>query len=487
MMYRTLALVAIVAASSVSVEARLNASRGLQGKNNDKNNKEKNNDKDNKEKDNAAAAPVPTVPAPVFPAIPAGATEFRAISGNGCGDELCGNCEGDCDADEDCQAGLICMQRADDEVVPGCSGFAKSQWDYCYNPRAGISEDTPPAVPVTTTPISPPAGFTPVTTVPTQTAQPTGSGFFDGWGPAEFQAGYNGPMPTGSGGNVNGNPLWNSALLGFERETAMAQFVPQFQQGSYPRTTGPLRLRAVVNTDIMKAWVLFEQGEDKHKGTWTVYMHSVIPFLCPATGPGGAELMWSINERPIGGVLGQGPQASATVFEGNPDSWCVSTGGHYDPTLGCGGLSQFQNTRCPSVKTCDQNRDVTSCEMGDLTGKHGFLPIGQGTITQYEDEYITNIERLAGLSIGFKCPTGQPPIVACANLVPDAPPPGFAFPTGPSPGTGPPPGAEGGPPPGAQGGPPPGFNAGPPPGQTGAPPGFGQFNGGVGGRGAESF
>ena len=36
MMYRTLALVAIVAASSVSVEARLNAGRGLQGKNNDK-------------------------------------------------------------------------------------------------------------------------------------------------------------------------------------------------------------------------------------------------------------------------------------------------------------------------------------------------------------------------------------------------------------------------------------------------------------------
>ena len=79
-MYRTLTLVAIVAASSVSVEARLNAGRGLQGKNNDKDNKEKNNDKDNKEKDNAAAAPFPTVPAPVFPAIPAGATEFMQIA-----------------------------------------------------------------------------------------------------------------------------------------------------------------------------------------------------------------------------------------------------------------------------------------------------------------------------------------------------------------------------------------------------------------------
>jgi hypothetical protein len=43
-----------------------------------------------------------------------------------------GLCEGDCDYDSDCDAGLRCFQRDGYESVPGCSGSGKKGWDYCY-------------------------------------------------------------------------------------------------------------------------------------------------------------------------------------------------------------------------------------------------------------------------------------------------------------------------------------------------------------------
>ena len=187
------------------------------------------------------------------------------------------------------------------------------------------------------------------------------------------------------------------------------------------------RLRAVFNNEFLKAWVLLDQGDDKTSAVWTVYVHAVIPWICPQTGSEPVELLWHVNERPIGGSLGEGPPSSSTPWEGTPDQWCVTTGGHWDPTFGCGGLSQFQNTpSCPAVKVCDPEYDLTSCEMGDLTGKHGLLSTASQTLSYYEDPYITNIENMVGLSINFSCASGQPPVVACANLLPDAPPPGFA-------------------------------------------------------------
>eukprot|EP00928_Gymnodinium_smaydae_P042994 TRINITY_DN288_c1_g1_i4.p1 TRINITY_DN288_c1_g1~~TRINITY_DN288_c1_g1_i4.p1 ORF type:complete len:2624 (-),score=354.57 TRINITY_DN288_c1_g1_i4:129-7931(-) len=40
-------------------------------------------------------------------------------------------CQGDCDSDHDCEAGLYCMQRDKDEPINGCSGTPKRDWDYC--------------------------------------------------------------------------------------------------------------------------------------------------------------------------------------------------------------------------------------------------------------------------------------------------------------------------------------------------------------------
>ena len=54
-------------------------------------------------------------------------------------------CEGDCDNDGECGAGLRCFQREyDTEIVPGCGAggaTSSSVWDYCYDPYADPSAD----------------------------------------------------------------------------------------------------------------------------------------------------------------------------------------------------------------------------------------------------------------------------------------------------------------------------------------------------------
>jgi len=42
-----------------------------------------------------------------------------------------GECEGDCDNDNECEGSLVCMKRNGGEIVPGCSGIDKAHWDYC--------------------------------------------------------------------------------------------------------------------------------------------------------------------------------------------------------------------------------------------------------------------------------------------------------------------------------------------------------------------
>ena len=59
--------------------------------------------------------------------------------GSGCTTRhKCGACEGDCDRDADCVAGLKCFQRNSKVAVNGCapggSGDMRSN-DYCYDPK----------------------------------------------------------------------------------------------------------------------------------------------------------------------------------------------------------------------------------------------------------------------------------------------------------------------------------------------------------------
>lgn len=59
-----------------------------------------------------------------------------------------GMCEGDCDGDSECAVGLVCYQRDGPDGasrVPGCSGAATDDWDYCI---PGVSTSTSPLVEV---------------------------------------------------------------------------------------------------------------------------------------------------------------------------------------------------------------------------------------------------------------------------------------------------------------------------------------------------
>ena len=57
----------------------------------------------------------------------------------GGGDYLCGECQGDCDSDGDCEEGLLCLQRSGFDDVPGCKGEGGSRdmygKDICYKPN----------------------------------------------------------------------------------------------------------------------------------------------------------------------------------------------------------------------------------------------------------------------------------------------------------------------------------------------------------------
>jgi len=44
-------------------------------------------------------------------------------------------CEGDCDSDDDCEGGTTCYQRSGTPTVPGCSGEGKKDYDYCHQYR----------------------------------------------------------------------------------------------------------------------------------------------------------------------------------------------------------------------------------------------------------------------------------------------------------------------------------------------------------------
>ena len=57
-----------------------------------------------------------------LPPPPAAQAELFSLDVNACMDQPCGACQGDCDADSDCEGSLACFLRAagDTGEVPGC-------------------------------------------------------------------------------------------------------------------------------------------------------------------------------------------------------------------------------------------------------------------------------------------------------------------------------------------------------------------------------
>jgi hypothetical protein len=64
---------------------------------------------------------------------------LKNIGVNSCtASNKCNQCEGDCDSDKDCAAGLKCFQRSRHNPVPGCGGQGAWGWDYCYKPSETV-------------------------------------------------------------------------------------------------------------------------------------------------------------------------------------------------------------------------------------------------------------------------------------------------------------------------------------------------------------
>jgi hypothetical protein len=109
------------------------------------------------------------------------------VGENGIGDSFpLGECEGDCDTDEECGEGLLCFERDGTEAVPGCSGTGVSGKDYCFKTDMTRAPSTssptispkPTDIPTTAPPSKAPTTSQPSTARPTNqpsTARPTRS------------------------------------------------------------------------------------------------------------------------------------------------------------------------------------------------------------------------------------------------------------------------------------------------------------------------
>jgi hypothetical protein len=145
---------------------------------------------------------------------------------------------------------------------------------------------------------------------------------------------------------------------------------------------------------------------------WEISIDSINADICKNTCDADPDctapatmLNWHIHERaiPVGGG-------------------CGDAGGHWDPTFGCGGASQYQPTLCGTITTdvpgrvnpqsCDPTADIALCEMGDLSSKMGQVMISEST-QQFADKYISNLDNIKDLSIVFHCGA---PRVACSNF-----------------------------------------------------------------------
>lgn len=88
-------------------------------------------------------------------------------------------CEGDCDADEDCSADLICYKRDANEAVPGCDGGEQdsSETDYCIQDPSAAAASAADALTlssfITTTGPTPIPAPTPPAPTPLPTSPPT--------------------------------------------------------------------------------------------------------------------------------------------------------------------------------------------------------------------------------------------------------------------------------------------------------------------------
>lgn len=76
--------------------------------------------------------PAPTTTTPTIQPQPELSYLGSCVTGS------CKICEGDCQEDADCEAGLACFRRDNGSSIPGCSGLLLLDTNYCYLPHDPI-------------------------------------------------------------------------------------------------------------------------------------------------------------------------------------------------------------------------------------------------------------------------------------------------------------------------------------------------------------
>jgi hypothetical protein len=144
--------------------------------------------------------------------------------------------------------------------------------------------------------------------------------------------------------------------------------------------------------------------------------------LCPE------PMAWHIHGKIPGDEVAASGYGTGSAYASNP--LCAATGGHWDPTYGCGPASMWQKVMvngtttpvCMAVhpptgrQTCNATADVTTCEMGDLAGVLGRVPTAVGR-SEWIMPWITNLDIVADLSVVFHCPAHPgAPRVMCMDF-----------------------------------------------------------------------
>merc|ERR1712166_609393 len=181
------------------------------------------------------------------------------------------------------------------------------------------------------------------------------------------------------------------------------------------RRGGSNKVEAFFTASNFKGQISVRQERGAVK--WNVDLRNVkYSELCT---DGGSDFFWHIHEK-----------WTSTASEaygagcGKPN-----TGGHYDPTYGCGGASQHQGTgACTALgrgfaeggavgnkdnaQTCtgadlDTAEGRALCEYGDQSNKLGKLNVrGRRVRTrgnQKKDEHMDSVDNIKGLAIVLHC------------------------------------------------------------------------------------
>jgi hypothetical protein len=181
-------------------------------------------------------------------------------------------------------------------------------------------------------------------------------------------------------------------------------------------------------------------ADEPRKAEWKI---KVKEWEGVADCPIGRKLNWHVHAGPIG------------ENDANSGAACQSgdTSGHYDPTFGCGGASEYTlpgSGFCASIGkqvakgdipasvdengvayTYDCNSDsldasIAACEVGDLNGKMDKIDSADTKTQKFDDELSDNIAKYIDRSIVLHCCTADlsscSPRVACADFKEVLPP-----------------------------------------------------------------